>query len=62
MLKPLSRFLAEQSAPESLRQLIAAVADACRDIGHAVNTSAIDGLTESGKTALAAAMRDVAPL
>ena len=45
MLKPLSRFLAEQPAPESLRQLITAVADACRDIGHAVNTSAIDGLT-----------------
>lgn len=45
MLKPLSRFLAEQSAPDSLRQLVTAVADACRDIGHAVNTSAIDGLT-----------------
>ena len=45
MLKPLSRYLSEQSAPQSLRQLIMAVADACRDIGHAVNTSAIDGLT-----------------
>jgi len=45
MLKPLSRYLSEQSAPQSLRQLIIAVADACRDIGHAVNTSAIDGLT-----------------
>ncbi|CAM3243759.1 class 1 fructose-bisphosphatase [Asticcacaulis taihuensis] len=45
MLTPLSRFLAEQPAPESLRQLILAVADACRDIGHAVNTSAIEGLT-----------------
>ncbi len=45
MLKSLPRFLEEQSAPDSLRQLIMAVADACRDIGHAVNTSAIDGLT-----------------
>ena len=45
MLKPLSRYLSEQSAPQSLHQLIIAVADACRDIGHAVNTSAIDGLT-----------------
>jgi fructose-1,6-bisphosphatase I len=45
MLKSLPRFLAEQSTPDSLRQLITAVARACRDIGHAVNTSAIDGLT-----------------
>jgi len=45
MLKPLSRFLEDQSATPSLRQLITAVAGACRDIGHAVNTSAIDGLT-----------------
>jgi fructose-1,6-bisphosphatase I len=43
MLKPLAAYLAEQSAPENLRQLILAVAEACRDIGHAVNTSAIDG-------------------
>jgi len=45
MLKSLSLFLDEQSASDSLRQLIMAVAGACRDIGHAVNTSAIDGLT-----------------
>lgn len=45
MLKSLPRFLEDQSAPESLRQLIMAIAGACRDIGHAVNTSAIDGLT-----------------
>jgi fructose-1,6-bisphosphatase I len=44
MLKPLAQYLSEQSAPDSLRQLILAVAGACRDIGHAVNTSAIDGL------------------
>lgn len=43
MLKPLDSYLAEQLASESLRQLILAVACACRDIGHAVNTSAIDG-------------------
>jgi fructose-1,6-bisphosphatase I len=44
MLKPLSQYLAEQAAPDNLRQLILAVAEACRDIGHAVNTSAITGV------------------
>ncbi|CAL4869517.1 Fructose-1,6-bisphosphatase class 1 (plasmid) [Asticcacaulis sp. MM231] len=44
MLKPLSQYLTEQTAPDRLRQLILAVADACREIGHAVNTSAIDGV------------------
>ena len=45
MLKSLSLFLGEQSTPDSLRQLVTAIAGACRDIGHAVNTSAIEGLT-----------------
>lgn len=44
MLTTLANFLETQTAPKSLVQLIMNVAAACRDIGHAVNTSAITGV------------------
>ena len=40
----LPEFLAQGAVPSDLRALILAVADACRDIGQAVNTSAIAGV------------------
>ncbi|MGA9659405.1 MAG: class 1 fructose-bisphosphatase [Asticcacaulis sp.] len=43
MLKSLNQYLAEQTIPDSLRQLMTALADACRDIGHTVNASAVAG-------------------